>query len=124
LLEVNGETYTFDLLLSDPIQPGAWTSLTVHAVSPHEVPLEPPSNRVTIGFLPGDVGSDGTASPSDILELIDDLNRVRVPALNKWQCDIDRSGLCAPADILREIDLLNGAQTTRPWNGATLPPKP
>jgi len=68
---------------------------------------------LTLGFLPGDVNGDDTSSPADILDLMDDLNHVRVPGLNEWQCDIDRSSLCAPADILRLIDLLNGANTSR-----------
>ena len=60
-------------------------------------------------------------APVDILELIDNLNGVRVPALLLNQCDIDRSNLCAPADILSEIDLLNGANGWPVQNGKSLP---
>ena len=63
--------------------------------------------QTCLGHLPGDVNSDRTAAPVDILSLIDDLNRVGVPPLAPWQCDIDHSDLCAPADILKEVDLLN-----------------
>lgn len=112
---------TFDIVFSDPITPGVWTTLTANVERPDGLVV---SDRVRVGFLPGDVNGDGTSAPVDILDLIDDLNHVRVPALNEWQCDIDRSALCAPPDILREIDLLNGAHTSRPWNGVRLPPRP
>jgi hypothetical protein len=70
---------------------------------------------------PSNVNSDSAAAPSDILDLIDSLNGVRVPPLNIWQCDIDRSTVCAPADIIGEIDLLNGANGFRVWNGSSKP---
>jgi len=86
--------------------------------------VEPPSDRVVIGFLPGDVNASGTASAADILDLIDGLNGILDPPLNEWQCDTDRSGLCSAPDILRVIDLLNGVATSRPWNNVSLPPMP
>ncbi|MDO8629882.1 MAG: hypothetical protein Q7R41_05265 [Phycisphaerales bacterium] len=121
VVPVPGDPTTFDILFEDPINPGAWSTLSLAVERPDGLIADA---HVTIGFLPGDVNGDGTSAPVDILDLIDDLNHVRVPALNEWQCDIDRSALCAPPDILRLIDLLNGANTSRPWNGATLPPRP
>jgi probable HAF family extracellular repeat protein len=116
-----GNPTAFDVVFSDPITPGTWTTLSVNVERPDGTVA---SDRVRVGFLPGDVNGDGTSAPVDILELIDGLNGVVVPPLHDWQCDIDRSALCAPADILREIDLLNGARTSRPWNGVRLPPQP
>ena len=93
---------------------GAWMKIT-HA---------PSGSKTCVGYLPADVSGDRTSAPVDILDLIDHLNGVRVPALGIWQCDIDRSNLCAPADILSEIDLLNGAGAFDPWLGRTLPECP
>lgn len=79
------------------------------------------AKRVCWGRLPADVNGDGTSSPGDILDLIDNLNGNFDPPLEMVQCDVDISGACNPADILGVIDLLNGAGFDRGWNGATLP---
>jgi hypothetical protein len=97
--------------LSGPIPPGVWTCIE----------YVPSGAKRCLGFLPADANSDGTAAPVDILDIIDNLNGVRVPALLLHQCDLDRSVLCAPADILSEIDLLNGASGFAVWNGKSLP---
>lgn len=122
-VQVDGTESTFDLVLSDPIPPGAWTTVIAHVQGFNGQPIESnPGDRVTIGFLPADVNRDGTSSPVDILALIDSLNQaVTLPV---EQTDVNRSNLATPADILRLIDLLNGANTSRVWNGAMLPPKP
>lgn len=78
------------------------------------------NTRSCIAGLPADANGDRTAAPVDILDIIDNLNGVRNPALAVYQCDIDRSALCAPADILQEIDLLNGASGFPVANGTTL----
>lgn len=108
LLPVDNNVVT--AFLDRPISPAAWTTIT-HMAS---------GSSTRIGFLPGDVNGDGTASPVDILSLIDSLNGVGQP-LSIWATDIDRSGSAEPADILREIDLLNGAGEFDVYNGATLP---
>ncbi len=77
---------------------------------------------VCVGFLPGDVNNDRTASPVDILKLLDHLNGIET--FDIVQTDIDRSGVTNPADVLRVIDLLNGADAFEVWNGRTLPPSP
>jgi hypothetical protein len=102
------------LHFSDPIQPNKWTCVR-HLAS---------NTRYCLGFLPADANSNRTASPADILDLIDSLNGLRNPPLAQHQCDIDRSGVCAPADILTEIDLLNGASGFPVQNGDTLPACP
>ncbi len=103
--------HVVSLQFSKPIEAGAWTILT----------YEPTGASIRLGYLPGDVNGDRTSAPVDILEIIDDLNGVRVPPLVMYQCDIDRSNLCTPADILSEIDLLNGASGFAVWNGVSLP---
>lgn len=121
VLPVVGLPDTYDIILERSITPGAWTTLGANVLRAAEWPASDAKNQIRIGYLPGDVNSNGRSSPSDILEMIDDLNFVRVPALMEWQSDIDRSGATLPADIVRLIDLLNGLNTSRPWLGATLP---
>lgn len=105
----NGSSITVNL--SGPILPGSWTC----------VELVPAQQKRCLGFLPADVNSNRASAPGDILDLIDNLNGVRVPALLLHQCDLDRSNQCAPVDILSEIDMLNGASGFAVWNGRTLP---
>lgn len=99
------------LTLNKAIDSGAWTR------------IEDTLSDLTVdfGYLPGDVNANGTATPSDIIVLIDALNGV-VP-LPLWSADIDRSGSVAPADIIVLIDLLNGAGGFTAWNGVSLPEK-
>jgi len=104
-----GQTVT--VRLSGVIPAGKWTCITHNSSG----------EQVCIGSLPADANGDRTSAPVDILEIIDNLNLVRVPPLTINQCDIDRSNLCAPADILSEIDLLNGANGFLVWNGRNLP---
>lgn len=99
------------LQFSEPVQPNKWTCIR-HLTS---------NVQKCLGFLPGDTNSDLIVVPADILDIIDNLNGVRIPTLATHQCDIDRSGVCAPADVLTEIDLLNGANGFPVQNGDTLP---
>lgn len=105
----NGNDITLNL--SGRIPTGKWTVFT-HTAS---------GTSTRVGFLPADVNNDRTASPVDILKLIDSLNGVVQPPYMIWQTDIDRSGVANPADILRVIDLLNGADCYDVWNGVSLP---
>jgi hypothetical protein len=109
----DGANYT--IALARPITPGAVTRLSYH-----------PSDGVpTVGTFishPGNVNGDATASPVDILRLIDCLNSELICfGFGVYSRDIDHSGLFAPADILREIDLINGAGAFDVWNGTQLP---
>ena len=121
LVPVPGYPTTFDIVFEDPINPGAWSTLSLAVERPDGLIAEA---SVAIGFLPADADGDGTSAPSDILRLIDDLNGVHDPPMEHWQCDIDRSGVCGPPDILRLIDLLNGVNTSRAWLNVSLPPRP
>lgn len=124
ILEAPPQANTFDIILSDPIPPGAWTTITANVQSPDGVPINPQAGSVTLGFLPADVNGNGRSTPADILALVDHLNGIRVPPLPSRQCDIDRSGQCFPSDIVRLIDLLNGTNSSRPWLNIALPPQP
>lgn len=104
----NSASITF----TTPIPPGKWTRIR-HVAS---------NSSTCLGFLPGDVNNDRTASPIDILKLIDHLNGVEM--YQPHQTDVDRSMASNPADILRVIDLLNGADAFDVWNGVSLPPNP
>jgi hypothetical protein len=105
-LSVNSFRLTFDM----PIPPGAWTTVT-HL---------PSGSPTTLGFLPGDVNSDGLTDSSDVTALVDHLQG-QSPMLPEWATDLDRSGQTTPADIITLIDLINGAGGFFPWDGATLP---
>ena len=111
---VNTVDQTVTVTLSSVIPAQKWTCITHTATG----------KQVCVSSLPADANGDRTAAPVDILDIIDNLNGVRVPALLLYQCDMDRSNLCAPADILTEIDLLNGASGFIVWNGKTLPACP
>ncbi len=100
------------LTFSAPIPSGKWTRIR-HVAS---------DTDTCLGFLPGDVANDRTASPVDILKEIDHLNGVE--NYQVYQVDIDRSGTANPADILRVIDLLNGADAFLPWVNLSLPVNP
>ncbi len=110
--------------------PGNYTitlfrSITAGAAS--SIKYTPTAGAVSQGCFkshPGNVNSDTATAPSDILQLIDNLNGVRVPPLAIWQCDLDRSNVCFPADILALIDMLNGANGFIVWNGTALPSGP
>ncbi len=117
---------TYEIVLEDPIRPGVWTSVGPVVQRADGIPFEPlPCHKpIAIGFLPADADGDGKSGPVDILHLIDHLNGVYDPPMEIWQCDMNRSGVCGPADILRLIDLLNGANSSRPWLGVSLPPRP
>ena len=104
------ESNVIQLVLSDMIEPGAWTIITHNSSGA----------GTAMGYLPADVGADGTSNSSDILTLIDALNGVGDP-LPAWSTDTNRSGLPEPSDILRVIDLLNGADAYDPWNWVSLP---
>lgn len=99
------------LVFDNIIETGAWTTVT-HLES---------GEVLRVGSLPGDVNNNGTADPTDILELIRSLKGQIETPLSPWQGDLDRSGQSTAADLLRLIDLLNGAGGYTTWNGASLP---
>jgi hypothetical protein len=101
---------TFAVTLDRPIEPGAWTYLT----------LAETEAATRLGALPGDVNGNGLANATDVLVLIDALNKVGAPR-PIWSVDLDRSGAATATDVLTVIDLLNGAGAFEPWNNVALP---
>lgn len=97
------------VVLSSPIQAGAWTRIRYLGSG----------TEIRLGYLPADVNGDGYSAPADILYLIDYFNGVI--SLPIWSTDINRNGLAHESDILRVIDLLNGADAFDPWIGRRLP---
>lgn len=107
----------YTITLSRPITPGAVTRLAY-------TPDTGLGTIATFYFHPGNVNGDSSASPVDILRIIDCLNGVNPDGncpFGLLSRDIDRSGQFNPADVLRVIDLLNGADVFDPWNGTALP---
>ena len=103
---------TIAVQLSEPIEAGAWTTIT-HT---------PTGASVRLGSLPGDVDGSGTVTANDILAVIDYVNDALAggtPAMH--QGDIDRSGNVGLTDILMLIDLINGSGFSQAWLGAQLP---
>lgn len=108
----NGNSIT--VTLSGPITPGDWTCVT----------YVPAGLTRCVGSLPGDISGNRLVAPTDILDLIDNLNGIRPLPLASFQCDVDRSNSCAPADIITLIDLLNGTNGYITWAGKALPACP
>lgn len=116
----SGNTYTISL--SRPISSGEYTTIRFQAINADSVPLpNTNANKLTYGFLPGDVNRDGITNASDIPSLTQFLQGNR--GLQQ-PMDINRDGVVTPIDILRLIDLLNGVNTSHVWNGVTLPTSP
>lgn len=106
--DVNGRS--FDITLSGPIAPGAWTVLT------HEAS----GTTACLGFLPGDVDGSGTATARDVTALIDALNGT--PGLDRpaYATDMNRSGASNAGDITTLIDVLNGAGAFERWHRVSI----
>lgn len=100
----------FRLTLNQFIEPGAWT----------EIRHNPTGASMFVGFLPGDVNSDGTTNATDVAALAAFLGG-QGASLPPWATDLDRSGTTTPADLVRLIDLMNGAEWFIDWNGFSLP---
>lgn len=121
VVPVPGQPTTFDIVFSDPINPGAWTVLSFAVERPDGLVA---NESLTIGFLPGDVNGDGTSNARDITALIDSLNTVPGRVRPPMSTDINGSGATNAQDIVRLIDLLNGVNTSHRWLNARLPPRP
>lgn len=107
---VNTVAQSSTVTLSTRIPPGKWTCVTHNASG----------DKVCVGSLPGDTSGNLTTAPTDILDLIDHLNGIRVPPLALDHCDLDRSAACAPADIIQLIDMLNGVNGYISWNNQSI----
>jgi len=102
------------MILSEPIEPGAWTVIN----------HDETGWKTCLGALPGDVNGDRLSSVGDINALIDAINGVFPRVLPDSSTDMDRSTEANAQDVLRLIDLLNGASAFDIWLSRTLPPNP
>ena len=114
---------TYKVTLSRVITAGAGTSITY-------TPTTGQPARGCFKSHAGNANSDGATLPSDILDIVDNINGVRrcpgtqtLCPLQPWQCDLDRSTQCLPADIITLIDMLIGNGFTVA-NGTNLPTGP
>ncbi len=122
---VGGSTTEYEIVFSDPLKPGEWTTVIAHVDGPFNVPIDAGTgDRVHMGFLPGDINSSDKVNAQDITALINSLNMVSGLTLPLEQTDLDRSGMANAQDITRLINLLNGVNTTRAWQNESLPAMP
>jgi hypothetical protein len=105
----------YTIALSGAIPPGGCTDLTFGSAAP--------GAHLRYEFLPGDANMDNTSNTLDLLAIVQALNdgTANQPA-NKARYDMDRTRFVNTTDLLRLVQLLNGVNTTRVWNGATLVP--
>lgn len=89
---------TLTVVLSQPIRPGAWTTIS-HRAS---------KTGVALGCLPGDVNADGVTDARDVLALIETPKTEEVPPL--YQLDVDGDGSVKLADAIRIIEVLADPQ--------------
>jgi len=101
-----------------PIDPKAWTTLTLVGGAV--------SDKVVLGFLPGDSDGSRTANAQDIVQVINRINQAfagGTPPL--YQTDINRSGTIAITDMITLVNLLNGASPyPEAYFGKQLPAMP
>ncbi|HNQ24448.1 MAG TPA: C25 family cysteine peptidase [Phycisphaerae bacterium] len=104
--------------LNRPLDPKAWTIIALTGGAP--------TDRVRLGFLPGDADGSRTANAGDVVQVINHINQAQgggTPAL--YQSDINRSGAVNVTDMLTLINLLNGvAPYAEAYFGAQLPSLP
>ena len=108
--------------LSRRMTPGACTTIVPQVAGAEGVLIAPvTSNRVGLGFLPGDVNASGTVNVIDLGSL---RAHIYQGLSNLQRDDLNRDGMVSTADQTRLLDLFNGVHTSRAWPGARLPPCP
>lgn len=103
---------TVRLYFSEPIEVGAWTTVT-HIDS---------GASVTLGYLPADADGSGCSNANDIIQEVAWVHVAQAggsPPL--YSADIDRSGVVTANDIAVLIDLLNGVGAWVPYFDVCLP---
>jgi len=117
----------FTITLDRQIKPGHYTTIIAnveHADAPNLPMRRDPWDRIDLGFLPGDANADRTTNDVDLQTIIDVLTGPPPPDPVAALHDQNRDLSINNGDRVREIDLLNGVNTTRVWNGYTLPSRP
>lgn len=117
----------YAVIIADPQRPGEWTTIAVTVEELYVQGMSPAFAALVadVGFLPGDVDGTTWTDVFDVAALRQALMQGGgLTPVTELSLDIDRSGMLTAYDLIREMDLLNGANTTRSWNGILLPPKP
>ncbi len=124
------------LTLSGPIPLQAWTTIiaNVEDASGNAIdslgdlgPGVDESDRVDIGFLPGDVDQGGRVEPFDLLMFRSIIQGIggNPQGEDADFVDVDRSGSVTPFDLLAFRQLVNGSgNATRVWADETISPRP
>lgn len=115
------------VMTADLLRLGEWTTISTNVEELPAGGMAPVSALLIsdVGFLPGDVDGNGVSNAGDVAALRNSLSQGgAMTSTLAISADIDRSGALTTFDLIREVDLLNGANTTRAWNGETLPAKP
>lgn len=126
---------TVVLHLSGPIAVAAWTTLIAAVedlsgnpiVSLGDLAGDDETDRVDIGFLPGDVDNNAATQPNDLIRFRQIYSDVYAPPIGQREdfADIDRNGAVQPNDLIRFRQLLAGtAPATQSWLARSLPPRP
>ena len=117
MVDWDGMSTTAQLQFGNPIDPKAWTKISLLGGDPTDV--------IRLGYLPADADGSTTSNANDIVEVVDLVTEaVGGGSPPMHQCDIDRSGTITANDIIELIDLLNGAGSYEPYFGKTLPALP
>lgn len=122
------QTWSATLTLSRVITLREWTSIVAVVEDMDDNPIDG-SDRVIIGFLPGDVDQDGVVGPFDLLRFRQYANKISTPS-GKYglpgtvmdYIDTNRDGTFHPFDLLRFRQLVNGISppSTQGWNGVEI----
>lgn len=119
--------------LDRAIRVAQWTTIIANVEDEcgNEIVRDGDTDRIDIGFLPGDMNLSGDVSRiPDLLRLFQYRNGFLIPLVGTLRDygDIDRNGTDEVdiVDLLRARQLIEGAgnQTTRAWDGETLPAQP
>ena len=109
---VGGAGSSITLTLSRPIDPVAWTTISLVGGDPTDV--------IRLGYLPADADGSLVANANDIVEVVDAVSG----GGELYHYDTDRSSSITANDIVELVDLLNGAGSYEPYYGRSLPPLP
>ena len=113
----DGMSTTVQLQFASPIDPKAWTKISLVGGDPTDV--------VRLGYLPADADNSSTANANDIVIIVDLVNEaVGGGSPPEFRSDIDRSGAVTANDIIELIDLLNGSGAYEVYFGKSLPEMP
>ena len=117
LVDWDGISTTAQLQFGSPIDPKAWTKISLVGGDPTDV--------IRLGYLPADADNSLIANANDIVAVVDLVNEAYGGGSPpEYRCDIDRSGIVTANDIVEIVDLLNGGGAYEAYFGKALPAMP